>query len=177
MMLKHNLKAPCILSLFLCLFVLPDRLWAQEFTQDFKALNAFYVEVGGNSDTYSVNYDRVVYQREMIKAAVRVGVGTNLFFLKGEKEVYPIVPVEAVALIGRRRKHFEGGLGYTHRFTDDPELLQHMYFARLGFRYQVPRGGLLVRVAITPFISPDKESRTPGVGVIPRFGFSVGRSF
>lgn len=175
MMLKHTPKALFPLCLFLLL--LPGRLLAQEFTQNFRALNAFYVEAGGNSDTYSINYDRVVYQQEMVKGAIRIGMGTNLFFMEGEETVYPIVPVEALALVGRKRKHFEGGLGYTHRFTDNPELLQNMYFARLGFRYQVPKGGLLVRVAVTPFISPDKNSRTPGVGVIPRLGFSLGKSF
>lgn len=175
MMLKHNLRVLYTLCLFL--FMLPGRLLAQEFTQNFKALNAYYVELGGNSDTYSINYDRVVYQREIFKTALRIGMGTNLFFLESEETVYPIVPVEALLLVGRKMKHFEGGLGYTHRFTDDPDLLQSMYFARLGFRYQVPRGGLLVRVAITPFISPDKNSRTPGVGVIPRLGFSIGKSF
>jgi hypothetical protein len=174
-MLHHFPKVSLTLCLFF--FLLPDRIFAQEFTQNFRALSAFYIEVGGNSDTYSINYDRVVYQQEKFKAAIRAGLGTNIFFLEGEDEVYPIVPIEALLLVGNRRKHFEGGLGYTRRFTDNPELLQSMYFARLGFRYQVPRGGLLVRVALTPFISPDKESRTPGVGVIPRFGFSVGKSF
>nr|WP_245402716.1 hypothetical protein [Pontibacter sp. E15-1] len=169
---------PTGLFLFcLSLLLLPLRLQAQEFTQNFRALNAFYIEAGGNSDTYAVNYDRVVYQQKKFKAAIRAGIGTNLFFLSGEPAVYPVVPVEAMALLGNRRKHFEGGLGYTHRFTDDPELLQHMYFARLGFRYQVPRGGLLVRVAVTPFISPNPDSRIPGTGVVPRLGFSVGRSF
>ncbi|GAB3535195.1 hypothetical protein GCM10027443_23690 [Pontibacter brevis] len=170
-------KLKVLYILCLLLFLLPCHVFAQEFTQNFKALNAVYVEVGGNSDVYSINYDRVVYQRDRFKTAVRAGLGTNLFFLEDEDSVYPVVPLEVMALVGNRQKHFEGGLGYTRRFTDDPELIQNMYFARLGFRYQVPRGGLLVRVAITPFISPNSESRTPGVGVIPRFGFSIGKSF
>ncbi|WP_458987373.1 hypothetical protein [Pontibacter sp. CAU 1760] len=159
------------------LYLPPALVQAQEFTQDFKALHAVYIEVGGNGDAYSLNYDQVVYQQEKFKAALRAGIGTNLFFMEGEPGVYPVVPLEALALVGNKRKHFEGGLGYTHRFTDAAELMKSMYFARLGFRYQVPRGGLLVRVAITPFISPDRNSKTPGVGVIPRFGFSVGQSF
>ncbi|WP_237143986.1 hypothetical protein [Pontibacter pamirensis] len=170
-----NPKALHILCLLL--FLLPCQLYAQEFTQNFRALSAMYVEVGGNSDVYSINYDRIIYQREKFKTAVRAGLGTNLFFLEDDAGVYPVVPLEVTAMVGNRRKHFEGGLGYTRRLTDDPDLLQSMYFARLGFRYQVPRGGLLVRVAFTPFISPDPNSRTPGVGVIPRFGLSVGKSF
>ena len=170
-------KLKATLTLCLLTFLLPCSLFAQEFTQNFKALSAFYVEVGGNSDAYSFNYDRVLYQREKFKTAARIGLGTNLFFLEDEKALYPVIPLEVTAMVGNRRKHFEGGLGYTRRLTDNPELLQSMYFARLGLRYQVPRGGLLVRVAFTPFISPDPNSRTPGVGVIPRFGLSVGKSF
>lgn len=136
-----------------------------------------YVEVGGNSDAYSISYDRVIYQRERFKTAVRAGLGTNLFFLEDGSGVYPVVPLEVMALVGNRRRHFEGGLGYTRRLTSDPDLMQNMYFARLGIRYQVPRGGILLRLAFTPFISPDGESRTPGVGVVPRFGLSVGKSF
>lgn len=174
-MLNYKPKARYLLCLLL--FLLPCQLFAQEFTQDFKALSAIYVEVGGNSDAYSINYDRIIYQQERFKTAVRIGLGTNLFFLDDEPAIYPVVPLEVTALVGNRRKHFEGGLGYTRRLTEDPDLIQSMYFARLGFRYQVPRGGVLVRVAITPFISPDSNSRTPGVGVVPRFGLSIGKSF
>lgn len=136
-----------------------------------------YLEISGNGDTYSVNFERIVYQNLMFKTGLRVGVGTNLFFMPEEPEPYPIVPVEAVGMIGRNKKHFEFGLGYTRRFTDDPDLLQDMYFSRVGFRYQVPRGGLLVRFAVTPFLSTQSNIRTPGPAFIPRFGLSVGRSF
>ncbi|AKD05435.1 hypothetical protein PKOR_01155 [Pontibacter korlensis] len=150
---------------------------AQRYSGTFTALHAYYLEIGGNSDTYSINYDRIVYQRYIFKAAVRAGIGTNLFFQEGEPGVYPIVPVEAVGMVGATENHVEFGLGYTRRFTDHPDLLQNMYFTRVGFRYQAPRGGLLVRLAVTPFISPESKSKTPGHAVVPRFGLSVGRSF
>jgi hypothetical protein len=150
---------------------------AQEFTRNFKALNAAYVELGGNGDVYSFNYDRVVYQQKEFKAALRLGIGSNLFFLENETTTYPIVPVEATGMLGRYKKHFEFGLGYTRRFTDDPKLLQNLYFARIGLRYQDPHGGLLVRVGLTPFTSSEKSERTPGIAIVPRFGLSIGRSF
>ncbi|MBW7468897.1 hypothetical protein K0O23_17610 [Pontibacter aydingkolensis] len=140
-------------------------------------MNAAYLEIAGNGDTYSINYERLFFQQAEFKTGLRIGVGTNLFFLPEEKTTYPIVPIEAIGLMGRREKHFEFGLGYTRRFTDDPELLHDMYFARLGFRYQQPEGGLLVRVALTPFISSESNVRTPGLALVPRFGLSVGRSF
>lgn len=145
--------------------------------KEFIALDAYYLEIGNNSDVYSINYDRIVYTRDIFKAAVRIGLGTNIFFQENEPGVYPVVPVEAIGMFGRYEKHLELGLGYTRRFTDEPDLLQNMYFGRVGFRYQKPNGGLLVRVGVTPFISPENKSSSSGLAVVPRFGLSIGRSF
>lgn len=168
----------CLLPCIILLCSLPGILWAQRLSREnFKRQNALYFELAGNSDTYAINYERILYQQLPLKAGLRVGIGTNLFFLPAEPNVYPIVPLEAIGLLGGREKHFEFGLGYTRRFTDNPDLLQHLYFGRLGFRYQKPRGGLVVRVALTPFVSPGGNVRTPGVALVPRLGLSVGHSF
>lgn len=161
-------------TLFFLFITLPTV--AQEFLHDFKALNAVYLEAGGNGEAVSLNYDRVIYQRVFFKTAIRVGVGTNMFFLDSEPSAYPVVPAEAVGMIGKKRKHLEFGLGYTKRLTDEPEMGQDMYFARIGLRYQVPRGGLLVRVGFTPFIAPDDVDNTAEMAVVPRFGLSIGYS-
>ncbi|WP_299824254.1 hypothetical protein [uncultured Pontibacter sp.] len=156
----------------------PGKLSAQyKIVESMQALNAAYLELGGNSDTYSVNYERLLFQRAAFKTGLRIGVGSNLFFLPEEDNTYPIIPLEAIGLIGHRNRHFEFGLGYTRRLTDNPDLLQEMYFGRLGFRYHPPEGGLLVRVALTPFVSSETNVRTPGLALVPRFGLSVGRSF
>lgn len=167
-----------LLLFVLSVLLLPNKLFAQYRTvESFSAMNAAYFEVAGNGDTYSINFERLFFQQAELKAGLRIGVGSNFFFLPEEPTTYPIVPVEAVGLFGRREKHFEFGLGYTRRFTDDPDLLQNMYFGRLGFRYQRPEGGLVVRVALTPFLSSEANVRTPGLALVPRFGLSVGRSF
>lgn len=166
----------CTLTVLLVL-LLPATTQAQEFTQNIRSLTTVYLEVGGNSDAYALNLDRIMYQRDQWKGGIRAGVGTNLFFMKEEPGVYPVVPVEVYAMVGRKRNNLEMGLGYTRRFTDAPELLQNMYFARLGLRYQVPKGGLLVRFGLTPFISPEgKDKKTGETGIVPRFGLSVGYS-
>ncbi len=163
--------------LLACLLLQPVILTPQGPRQKLRALNSLYFELGGNGDIYSFNYDRIVYQQAKLKTGLRLGIGSNLFFLPEEPSVYPIVPVEAIGMLGNREKHFELGLGYTHRFTNDPDLTQSMYFGRIGFRYQPPRGGLLVRVGATPFVSSEANTRTPGVAIVPRFGLSIGRSF
>ncbi|WP_299702486.1 hypothetical protein [uncultured Pontibacter sp.] len=150
---------------------------AQTYRDSFRARNAVYGELGGNGDFLSVNYDRIVYQKSMVKAALRIGITTNAFFTAEESGVYPVIPVEALGIIGRYQKHFEFGLGYTRRFTNDPDLLQNLYFSRIGFRYQQPTGGLVVRVGFTPFLSTESNPRRPGAAIIPRFGLSVGYSF
>lgn len=159
------------------LFLLSLGARAQTYRDTFRARHAVYAELGGNGDLLSANYDRIVYQKPMVKAALRIGLGSNTFFLAEESGVYPIIPVEALGLIGRFEKHFEFGLGYTHRFTTNPELLQNLYFGRLGFRYQRPSGGLLVRVGFTPFLSTESNTKSPGPALIPRFGLSAGKSF
>ncbi|QCR20918.1 hypothetical protein [Pontibacter sp. SGAir0037] len=170
--LQHS---PLLAIPFLLLLSRPVK--AQEWLHNFKAYNSVYLELGGNGDAYSINYDLVYYQNWYFKAAARVGVGTNLFFLPEQTSVYPVVPVEAIGMVGRKRKHFEFGLGYTHRFTDAPEEVQQMYFGRIGFRYQVPLGGLLVRVGATPYVSPSSSFKSTGVAVVPRYGLSMGYSF
>jgi hypothetical protein len=165
-------------AILCCFFLLAGfAASAQNFRDTFSARNAFYAELGGNGDVYSLNYDRIVYQKVMFKAGFRVGVSSNLFFLPDETGVYPVVPIEALGMIGRYQKNFEFGLGYTRRFTNNPEVLQNMYFSRIGFRYQPPRGGLVVRVAFTPFLSTEINEKTPGPAIIPRFGLSIGHSF
>ncbi len=176
-MLKQYYRIRFLL-LFIFLLSL-NKLYAQYRPpiESFRAFNAVYLEIAGNGDTYSLNYDRLLFQRSEFKMGLRVGIGSNLFFLPEETSTYPIVPVEAIGMVGRREKHFEFGLGYTRRFTDNPELLHDMYFGRIGFRYQQPKGGLLVRVALTPFVSAESNVRTPGVAFVPRFGVSIGKSF
>ena len=150
---------------------------AQNYRDSFRARNAVYGELGGNGDLLSVNYDRIVYQKSMVKAAFRIGIASNQFFSAEEPGFYPVVPVEALGMIGRFQKHFEFGLGYTRRFTNEPDLLQNLYFSRIGFRYQNPTGGLVVRVGFTPILSTESNTKSPGAAFIPRFGLSVGHSF
>ncbi len=150
---------------------------AQNYRDTFSAKTSLYAELGGNGDAYSLNVDRIVYQDAMFKTALRVGLSSNLFFLEQESGVYPVVPVEVSGMLGRYRKHIEAGLGYTRRFTTEPDLIQNMYFGRVGFRYQQPQGGMLVRVGLTPFLSAEVDRKTPGLTLVPRFAFSIGRSF
>ncbi|MHC2993827.1 hypothetical protein OB13_20425, partial [Pontibacter sp. HJ8] len=84
-----------------CFFILSG-FWAsaQSFRDTFRAPNAFYAELGGNGDVYSLNYDRIFYQKSMVKAAFRIGLSSNLFFLDDEVGFYPIIPVEFMGMMG-----------------------------------------------------------------------------
>lgn len=148
---------------------------AQEYKDDIKALNSIYIEAGGNGDGISLNYDRIIYQQLNFRSALRTGIGTNFFFLDSEPSPYPIVPVEIAALIGPRISYLELGLGYTKRFTSEPDLEKELYFGRIGLRYQKPRSGLLVRLGFTPYLTKNRDKKTDKV-IMSRFGVSVGYS-
>jgi hypothetical protein len=139
-----------------------------------EAPNAIYLEVAGNGGVYSLNYDRIISQSGRWKTAFRAGLSTSI--PAGTREFYPIIPVEILALRGLREKNLELGLGYTHQFTNDADENKSYYYSRVGFRYQHPKGGLMVRVAILPYLYKDKirEGQYP---LVPTFGISIGKSF
>ncbi|MEP2349744.1 MAG: hypothetical protein ABJH96_18275, partial [Algoriphagus sp.] len=86
-------------------------------TKTFEARNALYVEFGGNSGRYAINYSRIIHQKEMLKLNVSAG-----FSMWNDKIDYqsinntkwlPVVPLEFSAFWGKSKHHFELGTGIT----------------------------------------------------------------
>lgn len=119
--------------------------------------NTFFLELGGNGMFYSLNYDRILLNRESWKLAGRVGAmyvpplgGGNRQMVGG--------PVEISYLRGRGKHFLELGLGATvvydtyrvssYRIRD----LAMMAVARIGYRYQKPEGGFFYKVGFTPML-------------------------
>jgi hypothetical protein len=163
----------CICSLFF--------LSQLTYAQIGKAKNAVYLELGGNAFGYSLNYERIVYQQNMLQVGARIGVSLvpeNTFFGIAS---YPIVPLEMIALFGKRTHHLETGIGvtpyvgyqyYVGAIGVDflKEKLEAAVTFRLGYRYQKPNGGFMARVGIMPFLSSDGY-------LLPWAGISIGKSF
>ena len=143
-------------------------LFAQEtiedITPDFRH-HSIYLELGGNSVLYSLNYDYSLSLSEGAKLALGAGLGlysidsysdgpfptkANLFFFTPEANI----------LFGKNSHHFETGASL---------LLFQIPALRIGYRYQPRKGGFLFRAGFTPFVV--------GMSFIPWGGVSFGYSF
>jgi hypothetical protein len=170
--------------------------FAQNELKDFEARNALYLELGGSSGRYAVNYSRIIHQKGKLKLNASTGFAlwhnTFSFGPNGPKETtwLPAIPIEFTAFWGRSNHHLEFGIGLISylesiaQFDTGPpfqETRKIVYGAvlpiRIGYRYQKPGGGFFYRVGYTPFFSlPVGGSESWSFE--PRFaGISIGKSF
>ncbi|MDO1448259.1 hypothetical protein Q0590_18435 [Rhodocytophaga aerolata] len=149
------------------------------FSQRVEARNALYLEMGGNAYIYSLNYERIFLPEKYIKVGARAGI--SLLPKNNLTAPYPIVPLEVLAFTGKRNHHFETGIGLTPfvgyvtyagaRGSDyERERLQAATTFRLGYRYQKPEGGFMLRAGYMPILNPDGY-------MIFWAGISIGKSF
>ncbi len=181
---------------FLCVvFVFSTGAFAQDEPQAFEARNALYLELGGSSGRYALNYSRIIHQKDKLKLNVSAGFGlwhyTYSFGPNGPKETtwLPAIPVEFSAFWGRSSHHLELGIGLISylesisqlNFDTFEETRKIMYGAafplRIGYRYQKPGGGFFYRIGYTPFVNPPILGKE-NWNFEPRFaGISIGKSF
>lgn len=156
-----------IFILLLAVFSL-NQSQAQEIQNDstlnFKR-NSIYLELGGNSVLYSLNYDYTFRLSEVTKLAVGGGLGVLNIASYANSSVpisettFYITPA-ANFLFGKKSHHFETGLS----------LLQFQFpMLRAGYRYQPVKGGFLFRAGFTPIIA--------GMNFILWAGISFGYTF
>ena len=161
-------------------------LYAQASSASFTAKNAVYLEIGGNAGYYSLNYDRIVYQKGNFRAAVRAGLG--VIPTKFESKTYwgAMVPLELIGLVGRSKHFLETGLGFTPFLFPARDLgsFERIYTGyklestipfRIGYRYQKPDGGFIFRVGYTPFL--DFSEGRHNIYQLLFGGISIGKSF
>jgi len=105
---------------------------------------SLFIEFGGNSLLYSVNYERMSGSR-----GFRVGYGyTKKFF---ENPTF-FVPGEFLIVRGKRNGKLELGVGLTYvRVKNVPKTLKNEFylFGRVGYRYDGPNG-FLFKIGFTP---------------------------
>lgn len=163
-------------TFLLFLFFIPAFLWAQEPQMRYRADKAVYLEVGG-SGGITANFDYITTETGKLKTSVRLGGGVYPHKINGQPKIMPVVPFEFLGFLGQKAGNFEFGLGYTHRFTNEPSEPNYHLTSRFGFRYQKPRGGLLFRLGYIPLLYKDPESVKRGYVLSPAFALSVGGSF
>lgn len=137
------------------------------------ASNSIYVELGGGGICCSINAERLLTDQVALRVGGMYGrlLSSNLL----------VVPVTASALFGPRgySHRFELGAGLSMLRGDEDSAV--VGTAIIGFRYQPSEGGLFVRLAATPFFSPEGTGRLFSLEDTGGFslwaGVSIGYSF
>ena len=139
--------------------------------------NSIFIELGGNSVFYgSLNYDRVLLQRNFFYLSGRIGIGYGNFMsnsilsvpmlVNGIFQVYHALAFEvglgvSFMKITKKEEYGEGLSSYEY----DPGPT-----GAAGLRVQA-RNGFLFRAVFTPFITLDHIYSSGGVS----FGYSFGK--
>ncbi|AHM59551.1 hypothetical protein D770_06440 [Flammeovirgaceae bacterium 311] len=175
--------------LLLMVVMLPSmQAEAQKEATPVTATNAVYLELLGNGVYYSINYERMFFQKGIIRAAARVGVGALPWRMGSGSYLKAAIPVELIGLLGKSKHFLEAGVGYTPFLVPwsgsvgsaiDDEFKSYIIRSRIpfriGYRYQKPAGGFFFRAAYMPTLdyTPGWSSHLQLINV----GVSVGKSF
>ncbi len=119
------------------------------------AQNAVYLEVGGAALSFSVNYERRLGNR----VSLRAGAGSD--------GTLAAVPVTLSVFVVRSGDHaLELGVGATYLRRASPAVETYTIGTGiLGYRYAPTKGGVNVRVALTPLVGEEDPRTTyPGSG-------------
>lgn len=184
---QHNSS---LLLVFIFAIAISSGARAQTETETFTAKNAVYLEVGGSSGRYAVNYSKIFHQKGKLK--LNASAGFSMWRnekLDSKTSWLPVIPLEVTALYGKSNHHLEMGFGFTSFLGTSLELVSGTFGLRdkvvfgafiplrVGYRYQKPEGGFFFRVGYTPII--DFPPRTGGNWSFNPYwaGVSFGKSF
>jgi len=127
--------------------------------------NSIYLELGGNSFLYSLNYDKLFRTSDATKIALGAGL-EYLTYMNADGNDYgaSLCLTPAVNLLfGKASHNLETGVSL---FLISGTVLPA---ARIGYRYQPVNGGFLFRIGFTPIITTSI--------FIPWGGISLGYTF
>jgi hypothetical protein len=179
-------------SLFLVLaFILSISLeaTAQTEPETFTKKSGIYLELGGSSGRYALNYNRIFHQKGKLK--LNASAGFSMWPKKFDSKTIwlPTVPIEVSAFYGKSNHHLELGMGVTSYLTrslafdsETFENIDKVVFdaaipVRIGYRFQKPEGGFFFRLGYTPVINLPTGGRGEW-GFDPYWaGISFGKSF
>lgn len=155
--------------------------------------NSLYLEAGGNTIYYSINYDRIIPLTPRLKLAPRVGFMylpmSSIYNYTSFEDIS--IPLEANLLWSKNeasRHHVEGGLGLNlfqiqdgvNSAGENKTLFRKITTIRFGYRNQKADGGLMYRAGLLVPITRDNFSNLDGSDdLFYTFwaGFSIGYSF
>lgn len=183
-------------TIFLFLFLFCSFVVFGQKTDTIKAKNLLYLEIWGNSNNQvSLNYDRIFFQKGVVKLSFRVGISAPFRgYVDANKSNLGtfnwLVPIELNIMLGRKKHFFEFGLGYNAGFThytdvrsvdrDIKFVYQNFYVQRLGYRRQIGESGLVIRASLNSIFetSGDQQYSNPNyISWKPSVGLGLGWSF
>ncbi len=150
---------------------------AQFFSNVVYNRKAVYAEIYGNSLGAALNYE-YLYRDHGLKQGVRFGPGYFVDILDKNSPTIISGNIEYIAFTGTQQHHVEWGIGATYQYKYYKQNYQtvnyfisgidtartytdHIYkfqrtgpaiLPRIGYRYENPDGGLVIRVGYTPVI-------------------------
>lgn len=145
------------------LFLIPGLLFAQHRRnpQSFRK-NTVFIEILGNAGTYSLNYDRLLYQSKGYKLAGRLGFS---FFPKNtyNMQSFPLEVSVLFSAYGNHHIEIGSGLSYIKGLEAKDVIVDYtgsrkyvsesLYIPfRVGYRYQRQRGRLFLKAGVIPMI-------------------------
>ena len=147
--------------------------YKKKFRRKVFSSNAFYLEAAGLGYKWSVNFDRVVSSTDNTLLTLRLGYG---MFKDEQGKSVSKVPMTVNVLVGGRKHHLEIGAGAVYSNT---KFNSFVPAADFGYRYQNPKGGIVVRVLVTATYEGEyyPNGREKFHSIIPYGGVSLGYNF
>lgn len=149
--------------------------------------NSVQLEAGGHGLFYSLNYERVLINRNRFKTTAQLGV-SYYPASTGVRDVWLPVSINEIVSFGNH--HLEIGLGMVpirEALRDSENIATEWYWSgmvsgRIGYRYQKPDGQFLLRAGFTPLaevngLDPTIRFIRKRIEFHPLAGISVGYAF
>ena len=148
-------------------------------SKPFQYKNSVQLEAFGHGLYYSLNYERILFNKDRFKTAAQIGVA---YYPESTGVITWWAPVVINEMYSMGNHHIELGAGVviTNETYETNEVVEgenvnaryYFYTARLGYRYQKPDSRFLMRLAFTPFFEDFGR-----YGFHPSGGLAVGYSF
>ena len=142
-----------LIGFFLIFQTISNLTFAQTEPETFTKKSGIYLELGGSSGRYALNYNRIFHQKGKLK--LNASAGFSMWPKKFDSKTIwlPTIPLEISALFGNSNHHLELGTGFTSFLTrslffdsetfenSDKVVFDAAIPVRIGYRFQKPEGG------------------------------------
>ena len=169
------------LAALLALLVLPSLAFAQDDEVVQAQRHNVYLELAGNANRYSFNYERTLAEHHRLRFGLSIWTGGETTAIT-ESEL--MIPVMYNVLLGSGPHYLEVGggvmIGVVNR--DDATGTNNFSFwsgtGTIGYRHQLPSLQWIFRAGFTPIYGFGNEGKAyPRDGFVSRFGVSIGWAF